>query len=151
MSDAQNGGAAFPTNDLTAIRAQMKALEGFTPGPWATACDDCHFGSLSSVRGGGAAQKSGLSRELMVEVGGWQGVKAQEATTRLIAVAPDMRDTIIALCDETERLRAANDRLRAALTVIAEWAETADCYEAIMGRARTASIARAALGQEGDA
>lgn len=43
--------------------------------------------------------------------------------------------------DAVARLRTENDRLRAALTVIAEWAETADGHEAIMGRARTASIA----------
>ena len=51
--------------------------------------------------------------------------------------------------DAVARLRTENDRLRAALTVIAEWAETADGREAIMGRARTASIARAALAQDG--
>ena len=103
------------TTDTTAIRAQMEALEGFTPGPWATECDDCHFGSLSSVRGGGAAQKQGLHRELMVEVGGWQGVKAQEATTRLIASAPEMHATILSLCDEVDRMRAEIERLRNAL------------------------------------
>ena len=108
------------TTDTAAIRAQMKALEGFTPGPWATECDGCHFGSLSSVRGGGAAQKQGLHRELMVEVGGWQGVKAQEATTRLIASAPDMHATIIALCDDVDRLNAAIVRQAGAARTLRE-------------------------------
>ena len=58
-----------------------------TPGPWEARRDPCHFGTLSSVVGGG--DKPGpLKRALMIEVGGFADARVQEANTRLIAAAP---------------------------------------------------------------
>ena len=42
----------------------------------------------------------------------------EEGNARLIAAAPDMRETILALCDALDELRADNQRLRRAAGVV---------------------------------
>lgn len=64
-----------------------------TPGPWEARRDPSHFGTLSSVVGGG--DKPGrLNRELMVEVGGFGSLQTQEANTLLIAAAPELLEAL---------------------------------------------------------
>ena len=94
--------------DTTAIRAQMEALAGFTPGPWKVSpTDDTNVITHD--------------REMVAEIAGdyndpdlWP---IMEADTRLIAAAPDMRETILALCDALDAERAENERLRAMIRV----------------------------------
>lgn len=133
-----------PINDLTAIRAQMEALEGFTPGPWTWKNDVNDEYSEWSVSPG-VLLADGPD-------GTPSGDEIDRANARLIAAAPEMHSTITAMADAldaaTARAEAAEaevGRLREALTVIAEWGEQADDYEAIDGRKHTAFIARAAL------
>ena len=85
--------------DTAAIRAQMEALAGFTPGPWDTETD-LPYNTMPRV--------SGADGSLICECGNVSTDQDQwESDARLIAAAPDMRATIIALCDEVERLRTA--------------------------------------------
>ena len=62
--------------------------------------------------------------------------EAARSNARLIAAAPDMRETILALCDALDELRVDNERLRTALTKIN------------VGDGWAAQIARAALAQK---
>ena len=84
-------------NDLTAIRAQMEALEGFTPGPWRVSPTD----DTTVIN---------RDRNVVAEIDGdynepdlWP---IMEANACIIAAAPEMHATILTLCDEVERLRA---------------------------------------------
>ena len=96
------------TPDTKAIKAQMEALSGFAPGPWKVSpTDDTNVITHD--------------REMVAEIAGdyndpdlWP---IMEADTRLIAAAPDMRETILALCDALDELRAENDKLRAMIRV----------------------------------
>ena len=61
-------------------------------------------------------------------------------------------DTIISLCDETERLRAENERMRGALSnIIHTFTERSDGSLVTFPGGYYQAMARAALGQEGDA
>ena len=97
--------------DTTAIRAQMEALSGFAPGPWKVSPTD----DTTVIT---------HDRNMVAEIDGdynepdlWP---IMEANARLIAAAPDMRETILALCDALDELRADNERLRAALQPFSE-------------------------------
>lgn len=146
--------------DLTAIRAQMEALAGHTMGPWHLcahlANDDengCSCGYRGVIYG---PQREGYA---VCQPGHEPAPEGQEGTeppryersqevrnARLIAAAPDMRETILTLCAEIERLRrmldlcgtgpaerywegrwrdeaADNERLRAALAPFLKAAE----------------------------
>src|SRR3546814_17259688 len=63
-----------------------------TPGPWKAVTDPFRFNTLSTVVGGGHAEKGLQSamRAMIVEVGGYAHWQEQEANARLIAAAPDM-------------------------------------------------------------
>ena len=98
------------TPDTAAIRAQMDALDGHTSGPWKVVIDD--DGSRLSGRPSVIA-----SDELDCAIVHWDGFvqeywrsarsdKEIRNNARLIAAAPDMRETILALCDALDELRA---------------------------------------------
>ena len=83
--------------DTVALRAQMAALDGHATGPWKVSPTD----DTTVIT---------HDRNIVAEIDGdynepdlWP---IMEANARLIAAAPDMRATILALCDEVERLRA---------------------------------------------
>ena len=119
--------------DTAAIRALMEALTGFTAGPWRD--EDGVIQSQTTVWQNGVKQVGWDYATILAEVtDDWD----QAANARLIAAAPDMRATILALCDTVDTLRADNDQLRTALTKIN------------VGDGWAAQIARAALAQKGD-
>lgn len=94
------------TTDTKAIRAQMEALTGFTAGPWRD--EDGVIQSQTTVWQNGVKQVGWDYATIRAEVADdWD----QAANARLIAAAPDMRDTILALCDEVDRLRTIIDNL----------------------------------------
>jgi len=74
-----------------------------TPGPWKAVADPFHFATLSTVVGGGHAEK-GLQRAMIVQVGGYAGWQEQEANARLIAAAPDLLAALEALVEGVDRL-----------------------------------------------
>ena len=114
--------------DTKAIRAQMEALTGFTAGPWRD--EDGVIQSQTTVWQNGVKQVGWDYATIRAEVtDDWD----QAANARLIAAAPDMHATILALCDAVDTLRSDNDQLRKALTKIN------------VGDGWAAQIARAAL------
>ena len=118
--------------DTKAIRAQMEALTGFTVGPWRD--EDGVIQSQTTVWQNGVKQVGWDYATIRAEVtDDWD----QAANARLIAAAPDMHATILALCDAVDTLRSDNDQLREALTKIN------------VGDGWAAQIARAALAQKG--
>ena len=110
--------------DTKAIRAQMESLAGHTMGPWHLcahlANDDengCSCGYRGVIYG---PQREGYA---VCQPGHEPAPEGQEGTeppryersqevrnARLIAVAPDMRETILTLCAEIERLRADREQ-----------------------------------------
>ena len=118
--------------DTKAIRAQMEALTGFTAGPWRD--EDGVIQSQTTVWQNGVKQVGWDYATILAEVtDDWD----QAANARLIAAAPDMHATILALCAAVDTLRSDNDQLRKALTKIN------------VGDGWAAQIARAALAQKG--
>ena len=80
--------------DTKAIRAQMEALTGFTAGPWRD--EDGVIQSQTVVWQNGVKQVGWDYAAIRAEVtDDWD----QAANARLIAAAPDMHATILALCD----------------------------------------------------
>lgn len=78
--------------DLTAIRALLASVAGFTPGPW----------RLQTAT-------SGLDDHAAVKAGGYLVVEdAPDATAALIAAAPDLHRELTEAVGEIERLRAHN-------------------------------------------
>ena len=93
--------------DTKAIRAQMEALTGFTAGPWRD--EDGVIQSQTVVWQNGVKQVGWDYAAIRAEVtDDWD----QAANARLIAAAPDMHATILALCDALDELRAENERLQ---------------------------------------
>ena len=118
--------------DTKAIRAQMEALTGFAAGPWRD--EDGVIQSQTTVWQNGVKQVGWDYATILAEVtDDWD----QAANARLIAAAPDMHATSLALCDALDELRAENERLLEALTKIN------------VGDGWAAQIARAALAQKG--
>lgn len=81
-----------------------------TPGPWDVECDPSHFGTMTTIVGGGNRDKF-LPREMMVQVGGYAGMQAAEANARLIAAAPELAD----LCEMVARLNPAAGEIGAGM------------------------------------
>ena len=98
--------------DTKAIRAQMEALEGFTPGPWSWD-EECPDGYSEWYLRPGVLIVDGSD-------GTPDGDEIDRANAQIIAAAPDMHATIFALCDALDELRAENERLRAALAPFSE-------------------------------
>lgn len=102
------------THDTKAIRAQMEALTGFTPGPWAT------NGPMKMEIVGRVHVVLNPENYPAAFVPAWDKPEAGEVdgkdeaitNARLIAAAPDMRETILALCDALDDLRAEVKTLR---------------------------------------
>lgn len=94
--------------DTNAIRAQMEALTGFTAGPWRD--EDGVIQSQTTVWQNGVKQVGWDYAAIRAEVtDDWD----QAANARLIAAAPDMHATILALCDALDDAKAENERLQA--------------------------------------
>lgn len=70
-----------------------------TPGPWSCERDPCHFDTLSTVVGGDNSARKGISRQMIVDVGGWAEWREQEANARLIAAAPELLAACKAVAD----------------------------------------------------
>lgn len=118
--------------DTKAIRAQMEALDGHTAGPWFSSNQpgDWGLGGAHHIHTQEANPYEwdqsichveyqtpyclGEKRSVIEAAG------LAAANARLIAAAPDMHDTIQSLCDEVDRLRAENERLRRALAPFSE-------------------------------
>ena len=92
-------------HDAKVIRAQMEALEGFTPGPW-----NADLGETYRVKADGMNIATANFVTLLDRI----PTDQVRQNARLIAAAPDMRETILALCDALNAERAENERLRAA-------------------------------------
>src|SRR3546814_17780657 len=67
-----------------------------TPGPWKAVTDPFRFNTLSTVVGGGHAEKGLQSamRAMIVELGCYANWQEPEANARLLAAAPAMLDAL---------------------------------------------------------
>ena len=137
------------TTDATAIRAQMEALAGFSAGPW------IYYADLPSVEPNWHIVTTSNKMRVLANVHIEPGNAMDVANASLIAAAPDMRETILALCDALDDLRAENERLRAELAWYGEQSRLARIIhsEGDSGRhalqADGGHRARAALAQKG--
>ena len=86
------------TNDLTAIRAQMEALTGFTPGPW-----NADLGETYRVKADGMNIATANFVTLLDRI----PTDQVRQNARLIAAAPDMRETILAICDALDAVQTS--------------------------------------------
>lgn len=77
----------------------MKNNYKFTPGPWRTISDPCHYGTMTDVISDDGS--------MFVSVGGETDLSAQEANARLIACAPVMFDVLILALQELEANKTA--------------------------------------------
>jgi hypothetical protein len=79
----------------------LAQFEGHTNGPWTVHADECHFHTMSEVRGGkeykGDRRHHFIPRQLIVQVGGQADFREQEANARLIASAPDLLAEVVRL------------------------------------------------------
>ena len=107
--------------DTKAIRAQMEALEGFTPGPWSWD-EECPDGYSEWYLRPGVLIVDGSD-------GTPDGDEIDRANAQIIAAAPDMHATIFALCDALDAERAENERLRRALEPFAEAGKYCDPFD----------------------
>ena len=110
------------TTDTKAIRAQMDALAGFTAGPWYTHNQpgDWGLGGAHSIHVADANPYEWDQCIAHVEYqtpyclgekpSVLEAARTAACNARLIAAAPDMRETILALCAEVDELRAENER-----------------------------------------
>lgn len=92
--------------DLTAIRALLASVQGFTPGPW-------------HLVGFDALTADGENSLLALDVDGMAVVDRME-DARLIAAAPTLHARLTDLADEVERLRAHNAEIRRDLLALSE-------------------------------
>lgn len=94
--------------NVAAIKAQMAALTGFTEGPW-------RLETLSPSHG------HYYDDHIVEDYGAGLSVAySDRANARLIAAAPDMHATILALCDKVDRLNAAIVRQAGAAKTLRE-------------------------------
>lgn len=103
------------TIDTAAERATLAMLEGHTPGPWVSR----HRGTRKDIERRKDHYRITTDLEAndpdsvaIVHVC-WRSNRAENA--RLIAVAPDLKDTLATALDEIDRLREALSEARAAL------------------------------------
>ena len=125
--------------DTKAIRAQMEALEGFTPGPW-----NADLGETYRVKADGMNIATANFVTLLDRI----PTDQVRQNARLIAAAPDMHATILALCDALDELRAENERLLYVLEGVAAAIDTGRNEPLQIWRDQI-RIARDALAQKG--
>ena len=101
------------TPDTKAIRENMKALDGFTAGPWSANVprEVRIVGRIHRVLNPENYPAAFVPAWDQPEAGEDDGKDEAIANARLIAAALDMRKTILALCAEVERLRAECGRI----------------------------------------
>lgn len=97
--------------DTTAIRAQMEALAGFTAGPW-----NADFGETYRIKADGMNIATANFVTLLDRI----PTDHVGQNVRLIAAAPDIHATILALCAEVDRLNAAIVRQAGAAKTLRE-------------------------------
>ena len=138
------------TPDTKAIRENMKALDGATPGSW-------HANGPKKMELVGRVHRVLNPEDYPAAfVPAWDRPGAGEvdgtdeaiANARLIAAAPDMRETILALCDALDDLRADNQRLRDALSHVVAIHDRS-MHDADTNADDMAHYAQAALAQKG--
>ena len=100
--------------DTKAIRAQMEALAGHTSGPW-------HYDLGETYRAKSADGMNIATANWVTLLGRLPSAEVKQ-NIGLIAAAPDMRDTILALCDALDELRADIETCTAKRD---EWADRA--------------------------
>lgn len=104
------------TDPIAAARALLEPLTGYTPGPWQTTSDHS-LNACANVSAGyhDVATLYGGSEDVPQPAEGepWGPHPIRDATARLIAAAPDLRDMVSTLADalEAERARIAAARL----------------------------------------
>ena len=109
------------TPDTAAIRAQMEPLDGFTPGPWLPHNQPGDWGLWGAHRIH-VADASPYDWDQCIAQVEYQtpyclgekrsvieAAKTAACNARLIAAAPEMRETILTLCADVERLRRMLD------------------------------------------
>ena len=147
------------TPDVKAIRAQMEALAGHTSGPW-------HYDLGETYRAKSADGMNIATANWVTLLGRLPSAEVKQ-NIGLIAAAPDMRDTILALCDALDAarlcvshanlhadcaiadmaaLRAENERLREAAEHFATWDQ---CWPGNINLKGACEKIRAALAQQG--
>ena len=120
--------------DTKAIRENMKALDGATPGPWLPHNQPGDWGLLGAHRIH-VADASPYDWDQCIAQVEYQtpyclgekrsvieAAKTAACNARLIAAAPDMRATILSLCDALDELRADIETCTAKRD---EWADRA--------------------------
>ena len=135
---------------IAAARALIEPLTGYTPGPW-RAVSNHPLNACANVRAGyhDVATLYGSSEDVPQRVEGepWGPHPIRDATSRLIAAAPALRDMVATLADEAEadaaeivslqdlntalvaeveKLRAENQRLRKIIEKMDEHSPRAD-------------------------
>lgn len=95
------------TTDTKAIRAQMEAMTGFTAGPWNADLGETTYRVKADGMNIATANFVTLLDRIPTDQVG--------QNVRLIAAAPDIHATILALCDALDELRAESERLQKAI------------------------------------
>lgn len=104
------------TDPIAAARALIEPLTGYTSGQW-RAVSDHPLNACANVRAGyhDVATLYGGSEDVPQPVEGepWGPHPIRDATARLIAAAPELRDMVATLADALEAERAALNKLLA--------------------------------------
>ena len=143
--------------DTAAIRAQMEALAGFTPGPWRPHNQPGDWGLWGAHRIH-VADASPYDWDQCIAQVEYQtpycmgekpsvieAARTAACNASLIAAAPDMHNTILALCAALDDMQAENKRMRAALCDVIGCDHHNFCDG---GPPKYVRIARAALAQK---
>ena len=134
--------------DTNAIRAQMEALEGFTPGPW-----NADLGETYRVKADGMNIATANFVTLLDRI----PTDQVRQNVRLIAAAPDMHEAIIALSERCRVLEEALSGLEWACDQLAS-TRTHEVYLAMIDSGQADALlsldarrqaARAVLAQKG--
>ena len=120
--------------DTKEIRAQMEAMAGFTAGPWSANCprEERIVGRMHRVLNPEDYPAAFVPAWDRPQAGQVDGTDEAIANARLIAAAPDIYATILALCDALDEMRAEIERLQTIIgnlhTVEEKHRETANTH-----------------------
>ena len=120
--------------DTKEIRAQMEAMAGFTAGPWSANCprEERIVGRMHRVLNPEDYPAAFVPAWDRPQAGQVDGTDEAIANARLIAAAPDIYATILALCDALDEMRAEIERLQTIIgnlhTVEGKHRETANAH-----------------------